>query len=330
MANPELFNDNMFLFLLGPEKTPVSVYKDVVADLSEPLKKMMTNGMRESLSGKADLVEVDIEVFRLFLQFAYGVTYIANSGAPEKTDETAELSRLLSILKWVPANENREFCGRCGESCCGDICIGVSCVVSNQPDSYCKGCGRQMNVTKKNKMCMSCSRDPHKNGKRLRFTEFEYPASGLSHASFRHLLDGLSPLDLPTASLVTHAMLYVFGEMYLIRPLQKQCLHKLHRDLSDIDLDMEGNRRAAIDLIAYTYANTASTDGVGEGSGAELRYLVSAYAFCMERHLIGFDEYRSYLAAAESSEFQRDVSFHRYDLISGKPGHKAEPEQPKE
>ena len=172
--------------------------------------------------------------------------------------------------------------------------------------------------------CFSCRGDPRKNGDRLFFTDFEYPTTNLSHSEFRALLYDMRPADLPTTSLTTHAKLYVFGQMYLIDALQEQCLHKLHRDLSVTEVYPRLSP-ALIDLIRFTYANTAGDGSTREGTGSELRYLVSAYVFCVECELIRSHEYRMLLADGESSEFQRDLTFHRYHKNPGQPGQPGKP-----
>ena len=107
-----------------------------------------------------------------------------------------------------------------------------------------------------------------------------------------------------------HAKVYILGQTYLVESLQQHCLHKLYRDLTKIDLRSSG--WTILNLIRFVYENTSANDELGAGAGAELRYLVSAYAFCMEEELLRFKFFRDFLDSAESAEFQRDITFQRF------------------
>ena len=75
MAN---FNDvageKPFLFKIGADEQDFYVHPSVLKTVSHPSYKMMTNGLQESIAGVAKL-DVEVEVFRLFMQWAYSRTY---------------------------------------------------------------------------------------------------------------------------------------------------------------------------------------------------------------------------------------------------------------
>ena len=82
--------------------------------------------------------------------------------------------------------------------------------------------------------------------------------------------------------------------MYLVESLKELCLHKLHRDLLAFDLKKD-NVKEVIDLLEYTYENTADVDNGSGGVGTDLRNLVMAYAASKADELIRFEKFRELL-----------------------------------
>lgn len=79
---------------------------------------------------------------------------------------------------------------------------------------------------------------------------------------------------------------------YMIDGLRDICLHMLHRDLVDLSLSAE-TIASVIDLVDFTYANTADDDrGV---PGGELRYLVLSFMISRKKELAAFPEFEELL-----------------------------------
>lgn len=115
----------------------------------------------------------------------------------------------------------------------------------------------------------------------------------MSHSKARTYLANLDPPDQPTDEVCCHAKLYVFADEWMMTPLKKLCLHKLHRDL--ISLDLAENITEIIHLLEYTYEHTVLDFGDWSGVGKDLRALVMAYAVWKAKELVTFEEFKAFL-----------------------------------
>lgn len=71
------FRSSSFDFIMGENKTRLTIHKDVLRRLSAPLAAMMDNGrMKESLEGCAILAHVEEDTFLGFSEFAYQGRYL--------------------------------------------------------------------------------------------------------------------------------------------------------------------------------------------------------------------------------------------------------------
>ncbi|EKG10604.1 hypothetical protein MPH_12462 [Macrophomina phaseolina MS6] len=78
--NIEAFCAGTFDFYIGPERVRFVLYRNLVARYSNPLGKMMSNGMKESQEGAAFLEHVDSETFGRFAEYIHSGDY--SSAAP--------------------------------------------------------------------------------------------------------------------------------------------------------------------------------------------------------------------------------------------------------
>lgn len=85
----------------------------------------------------------------------------------------------------------------------------------------------------------------------------------------------------PDPDILFHAKLYVFATKYLIKPLRKQCLQSIHRDLCNFSLNHESTS-VILDLLDFTYMHTGRAE---PGGKSLLRDLVIHYAACEARTL---------------------------------------------
>jgi hypothetical protein len=116
------------------------------------------------------------------------------------------------------------------------------------------------------------------------FKDKKFGSIDLSHDDLRKHLDNMRPRDEIAADIIQHAKLFVFADQYLVQPLKDLCIHKLHRDLLEYDIEVNGVAEIA-DLLAYTYNNTPP-ELDGKGSGFELRDLVMTFAACKAEVLV--------------------------------------------
>lgn len=272
-----IFRTDVFTFQIGPDKKQFKVHPGVLR--SQALRKMIDNGMKESVDKIAMLESVDPETFELFLEFAYTGSYRAASD-----DENEPL----------PLPERRH-CTPCGEVLTRDDVCPLGCMEHNprkQPD-YCAHCGE--GGTDGDEYCDECFEKQVQNFCPLSFFNREYPLSKMSHDKARAYLPRLEPEDGPTSKLVSHAKLFVFANTYLIDDLQKLCLHKLHRDLLVYDLEVNGVDEIIV-LLEYSYCNTEMADEGFPGVGVDLRNLAMAYAGGMATKLLKFPAFRTMIA----------------------------------
>ncbi|KAB2571167.1 hypothetical protein DBV05_g10167 [Lasiodiplodia theobromae] len=91
--NSETFRAGTFDFYIGPDEIQFSLYKNLVSRYSEPLGRMMANGMKESREGKAFLKGVDPDTFCRFAEFIHSGNYSA--AAPVEVPLTPEDDDIL-------------------------------------------------------------------------------------------------------------------------------------------------------------------------------------------------------------------------------------------
>lgn len=266
----------------------------MVDGLSEPLCVLMSGGMQESVDRQAVLEEIEPQTFVLFAEYAYTGLY----RVPETSSDIKTPDVQVSPHK-LPEHLYCQFCsrqiGHCHRGFGLVVCTTSLCGLGARKVQYCKGCGISPIAAPAIDLCSNCLLDIDSTGDQLgRFGKREYPVDGMSHAEAKEHLAKLRPVDHPTSEVSHHAKLYVFANMYLIGGLKQLCLHKLHRDLMVLE-PKEDNVSAVIELLEYTYDNTAKEEDNSEGVGIELRELVMAYAASRAFELINFEKFREML-----------------------------------
>lgn len=294
MDDDPILNDKVFTFLIGPRERPYSVHIDVIGNLSKPLKAMMTSGMQESIDMRCALKDVDPETFGFFLQYAYRGVYRAEKPSLIPDSTTRSKSEQIDL--------SNKHCGGCG-SCFAwnhSTCKPGTCyrfARGGSYDRYCSGCGQPRETLNPangsiryakctNTLCgiVMAMKEPHG------LFEFrQYAAEGLSHDDYRVWLDSHRPVDAVTDKPITHVKLYLFSAYYMIDSLQQQCLHKLHRDL--VELDLDGNVGNVVEMLKYTYEQTSSSDEDSQEVVKALRDLVIAYIIWKEKELVKIEEF---------------------------------------
>jgi hypothetical protein len=139
----------------------------------------------------------------------------------------------------------------------------------------------------------------------------EYRVAGASHNSFAAHLDNAIPPVVRSNDLLSHAKLFCFAMQHMIDPLQEACLHILQRDMVVFDI-LNGTVGYVIDLIKFTYDNTAATDTAEDDSeseseakldytGGTLRKLVLQFALARKSELRELKEFKDLIS--QSGDF---------------------------
>lgn len=227
---------------------------------------MMNNGaMIESTTGIAQLGDVDPITFGLFAEYIYHGMYRI---VPSDGQQVSPPSLTITY---------RIHCGPCGstydnegdllthpKTCpsCGQLYVDVedltdgSFVYQNK-QSY---SGYHHYNNRPSNRSSTTKSTPNA------FQALSYPALSKTHADTKRYLRTLHPPDPITIQVEKHAMVYVFAQRYMVEALSKLCLHKLHRDLMALTIGPTAIANV-IDLLSYTYDNTASKGGSeGENS----------------------------------------------------------------
>lgn len=326
VSSADKFRSPVFTFLIGPDKDKFQVHSAVLDTISEPLRKMVTNGMKESINMQAELKDVDSETFVLFLEYAYNGMYrapIATSGRSAPSLNNTAGSGGVETSKGPPTPTSVKpsaiFCTHCGLRIALSKCSSISCksVVPFSFSSparklekkYCSTCGVRVESDKTaaiqlNQTC-GCSELPAPaTVLQEKFERLEYPFKSMSHGTVKKLLKIVYPPDRCTNDVLSHAKLFLFAEQYMIDPLKALCLHKLHRDLGE--LKVKDSVREIVKLLDYTYEETCADIGVVEGVGKRLRELAMAYAASQAQELVLFKDFQQLLL--KGGELARDFA----------------------
>ncbi|KAF4217510.1 hypothetical protein CNMCM6457_004444 [Aspergillus fumigatiaffinis] len=268
----EIIRSSHFTFLVGENRTPLTIHTAVVQMNSDPLYALINNGhMKESSTGNATLEDVEVETFIGFCEYAYTGAYVTPDRTLSQEDECRHLGP--SIDEGEEPSFNNIICHTQDEPL-----LDAAATIADIPDPW--------------DTFIDGKRDKKKKKKNLWYSE---PSDGPPPAQitviypYERLWEEFRPLKFgsePAASssdpdILFHAKLYVFATKYLIIPLRKQCLKSIHRDLCNFSLN-RGSTSVIFELLNFTYMHT----GRGEPGGKSLlRDLVIHYAACEARTL---------------------------------------------
>ena len=234
------------------------MHKGAVTAVSPVLTTMMNNGMKESTDQVAILEHVEPDTFKQFAAFAYTGVY-----------------RLTPKANRIDVC----FCVNCGTFACDrdgprfPFCSS-QCQEKEQRRTrglqYCIDCGKYHAGTRFT--CEECLKQQKEEKDRLQiqtqsislatspaledqFKALEYPVAGLSHKAYRKNLKLALPHLAASDFVSQHAKLYIFADTYGMEGLKHLCLHLLHRDLYELELNGR-NIDEVVELLRYTYKHT--------------------------------------------------------------------------
>ena len=90
-----ILESDLFTFICGPDEKPVVVHSHAFISVSEVLKAMVTNGMKETNDKTAKLPEVSGRIFQLFSAWCYSGTYRVVAHIKKTEEPVPVLSTLV-------------------------------------------------------------------------------------------------------------------------------------------------------------------------------------------------------------------------------------------
>ncbi|KAF4201463.1 hypothetical protein CNMCM8927_001559 [Aspergillus lentulus] len=230
----EIIHSSHFTFLVGEDRTPLTIHTAVVQNNSDPLYALISNGhMKESNTGNTTLEDVEVETFISFCEYAYTGAYVT----PDRTLSQEAEGRHLgpSVDEGKEPSPNHIVCHARDEPL-----VDAEPTIADIPDPWDSPIVRKKDKKKKKKNL--CDVPPYERlWEEFRFLSLKFRIEPASSS--------------PDPDILFHAKLYVFATKYLIKPLRKQCLHSIHRDLWNFSLNRESTS-VILDLLDFTYMHT--------------------------------------------------------------------------
>ena len=301
----------VFQFLVGPDEVEFNVYPRPIQHCSEPLWKMMTIGMQETVSKTAKLPEVDAGTFGRFCEWMYTKQY-ASSHIDQAKSEPEPATLLCDGLQ-------QYHCRSCSSPCSPSIhgkfypfCSETHRRVmqtSNHYSHFCTKCKNNLELDRlkphshldigfydasMDALCPKCSNKQRvasvasqsSQASVQAFLRISIPGETKSHKEAHANVQAT-----PITELVRHAKLYAFADMYMVIELEQLALRQLHHDLQHFVIDKD-SIGSLIDLVGYILEHTKRNE---EEEGIDLRTLVRSYAVAMAKDLLKYEECRDVL-----------------------------------
>ncbi|EER36362.1 conserved hypothetical protein [Histoplasma capsulatum H143] len=260
-----------FNFLVGKDRSCLTIHAGVVQNISEPISALINNGrMVESNSRVAVLEDVDENTFIGFCEYVYTGTYVTPdmAGAPDQSfNVSRDAAPDLDGLNMKNGEDAIES-------------VGNSVAASDSTPAW-SSTWENKARKKKGKKITLWDEELEDKPESPSIIDNIYPYERL-WKSFRALdfMDQSASIS-SNPDLLFHAKLYVFATRYLIGSLRTQCLKSLHRDLCNFSLNRE-TAQQILDLQDFIYEKTGRNEPCG---GSLLRNLVIHYVACKARTL---------------------------------------------
>jgi len=299
----EILNSRLFKFIVGRNTngspTEFLVHEEAIAQLSKPLYTLMKGGMAESQAGCTVWDDVSKETFERFTQFAYTGDYSIpktekrNTVTMQKEDETDDSvsSFYRRRKRWDKAEADPDLVVEQlePESASGwsiDLTKGKkkkrksAKVIPPSPfrdkspasmaDSDLKP--ETVPITRRDKYPEHHS---HVHSDDFQSLTFPLLAPRNNHDKTCEPAEHFDPDQSYTEVFLSHASLYILGDLQLIDSLKALALFKLHKTLCLFQLN-DKNAEDIVDLARYVYSEEGGSEGLDEGIGG-LRSLVCHY-----------------------------------------------------
>jgi hypothetical protein len=294
-----ILNSRLFKFIVGKEvdgsPTEFLVHEEAIAlaHLSKPLYTMMKGEMGESQAGCTIWADVSKETFERFTQFAYTGDYSIpklekrNKVVLQKeavTDDSLSDSfhglmkrldeaKAETVDEPEPADDLNIDLKRSKKKAKSAADLRPSWMVKSPAPMTDADLERgTIPITKRDKYPARHLRVHSDDFKSLNFPLL---APRNNHDKMCEPAEHFDPDQSYTEAFLSHASLYILGDLQLIDSLKALALFKLHKTLCVFRVD-DGNAEDIIALARYAYSDEGGGGGLDEGIGG-LRSLVSQY-----------------------------------------------------
>lgn len=248
--------------------------------LSAPLFALIHNGqMRESLSGTAEMEDIEVGTFVAFCEFGYRGRYKTPSRTCEEEEDGESPTKQEGPNQSVRISDSQSAQIDSEESQSDREQQPSQAYIFEKPFGHFhippSGCSPEREHFEP-KAASTFVISPSR--RRLRQFEFlEFP--------------GEEAVKAHNPDFLAHAKIYIFATRYLVDSLREQCLKSLHRDLCEFTLNAR-NMSHFLDLLQYTFEHTGRQEPDGISS---LRRVVIDYTSCKAKYLVKSARFRQIL-----------------------------------
>ncbi|PVH73311.1 hypothetical protein DL98DRAFT_431560, partial [Cadophora sp. DSE1049] len=293
-----ILNSRLFKFIVGEKvdgsTTEFLVHEEAVAQLSKPLHTLMKGGMAESQAGYTIWTDVSKKTFERFAQFAYTGDYSIQKGGKRSrvemqkgvvTDDSSPSTLHNLRMRWVKTEADPDLVAEAlePESEPGLVEEAVPGPASNWginpkesiepgPEAGYDFEPETIPITRRDKYPERHSRVHSEDFNSLTFLLL---APRNNYDKTCEPAEHFDPDQSYTEIFLSHASLYILGDLQLIDSLKALALFKLHKTLCVFQLD-DGNAEDIIALARHAYSEGGGGGGLDEGNGG-LRSLVCQY-----------------------------------------------------
>lgn len=104
-SRPSWLESKEFKFVVGPERLEFMIHSELVAKQSEPLRALITNGMKESLEGVVKWSSVDVETFKRFSEYIHTGDFETQCCVSIEADPEASEARTTTLAEPFSASD---------------------------------------------------------------------------------------------------------------------------------------------------------------------------------------------------------------------------------
>ncbi|KAI9652349.1 MAG: hypothetical protein M1829_001672 [Trizodia sp. TS-e1964] len=305
----KILNSRLFKFIVGEKvdggPTEFFVHEEAVAQLSKPLRTLMQGGMAESQTGCTIWADVSKKTFESFIQFAYTGDYSIMKGGKRSrdkkkkkvvTDDSSSRTSHSQRSRWAKTVVDLDLVA---ETPAPELEPGL--VEKKDPETAIKKDKKKSLKLEKvfsfspfGEESLRPSTDPDLPKPETIKRRDKYPelqprvhSEDFNSLTFQLLAprnnydktckpaEHFDPDQCYTEIFLSHASLYILGDLQLVDSLKALALFKLHKTLCVFQLD-DGNAEDIIALAMHAYSEEGRGGGLDEGIGG-LRSLVCQY-----------------------------------------------------
>jgi len=344
-SRTELYNDNTFTFRVGPSKTPFVVHATIISRHSKVLSRLITGPFKESIEKVADLPEVEPEIFRHFLSYAYFMSNDAVVKGPinqRPNSMRTSISRMMELLlagghtkfncKKCLDEEPLKFsfsfplCSRCGEEgmpefppSWNEICVSSDCqkeadfslgICCLQCLADCTSAVEQLErEVWESDVSDKLLLNPHHRLEELQGFHFDIPLRAKEIVEAAQTLPGMAyPVSaLESTTLLDTVNLVIFANIYDVQPLWQLSLMSFYQKLTQLQERLDKHSvSAVIQLVEVVYKTTMNS---GADSDLEdkhvLRRMISKFIAAHCRTFVSSPDFVALLS--QGGELAGDV-----------------------